>query len=186
MSRGSHILLLALVFWAGCADKEAPTERSARTELSAPESALTEELMLSLGQARNYHHKADVLESEGKIDQAVVAVASVLDIPFPEGASESEDVILDTRARLAKLKVRQGKLDEAMALVDEGIAISTRQSFFLANLHTVRGEIFEAKAALETDQEKLREAKREAIEAFDASIQINKALLKTLRSGDQQ
>lgn len=140
--------------------------------------------MLSLGQAQNYHRKGDVLVSEGKIDEAANEVAKVLEIPFPKDAPESEDVILDTRARLAKLRVRQGKLDKAMKLVDEGIAMSTRESFFVANLHTVRGEIFQARAeaadAIEENSEEARQAKRAAIEAFDASIQINNALLDKL------
>jgi hypothetical protein len=178
-------LLIALVFVPSCKE-EAPAKQQGGsvTELAEPENALTEALMVGLGQARNYHHKADLLVSEGKIDEAAEAVAKVLEIPFPADASESEDVILDTRARLAKLRVMQDRLDEAMILVDKGISLSTRGSFFLANLHTVRGEIFEARAkAAEPNSEEADAAKIDAIKSFDASIQINNALLEKLGSG---
>lgn len=179
------LFIVSLALWlATCTEDTEQPRGGAVTELAEPENALSEALMVSLGQARNYHHKADLLVSEGKINEAAETVARVLEIPFPADASESEDVIFDTRARLAKLRVKQDKLGEAMVLVDEGISASTRESFFLANLYTVRGEIFEAMAAAaEPNSEEASQARRDAIEAFDASIQINKALLEKLGSG---
>ena len=171
---------------SACGQEQSPANGQAGslTELAEPENALSEALMLSLGQARNYHHKADLLVSVGKLDEAADAVAKVLEIAFPAKAPESEDVLSDTRARLAKLRVMQDRLDEAMTLVDEGISASSRESFFLANLYTVRGEIFEAKARVaEPNSQEAREAKLDAIKAFDASIQINKPLLEKLSSG---
>lgn len=180
--------LAILMMVAGCAN-EAPSgegQRGALTALSEPENALSEELMLSLGQAKNFHHKADVLMSDGKLDEAAIEIAKILQIPFPSGAPESEDALLDTRARLAKLRVAQGTLDEAMTLVDEGIASASRESFFLANLHTVRGEIFEATAnAAEAGSDESKRAKLEAIAAFDASIQINNTLIQKIQMGSQ-
>jgi tetratricopeptide (TPR) repeat protein len=174
---------------ASCGKESTPTssEGAVRTELAEPEDALSEALMLSLSQARNYHHKADLLFREGKIDEAAQAVEKVLSIAFPGDAPESEDVILDTHARLAKLRILQARLDDALSLVDKGIASSTRDSFFLANLYTVRGEVFEAKAmAAEPNSEEARQATIEAIAAFDASIQINNGLLEKLGAGQSQ
>jgi predicted negative regulator of RcsB-dependent stress response len=106
-----------------------------------------------------------------------------MEIPFPKDAPESEDALLDTRARLAQMRAAQGRLDEAMKLVDDGIASSSRKSFFLANVHTVRGEIFEAKAdAAEVGSDAANRAKMQALKAFDASIQINDTLLKQLKT----
>ena len=87
----------------------------------------------------------------------------------------------------AALLVAQGKLDEAMKTVDDGIASATRESFFLANLHTVRGEVFEAQAAIADDgtaagKAQAATAKRAAIGAYDRSIAINEALQKRLAS----
>ncbi len=177
------IVMLALLLAATCASEtdSAVSQRGALTVLVEPETALSKELMLSLGQAKNYHHKADVLLSDGKLDEAADEVAKIMHVPFPEDAPESEDALLDTRARLAKMRMSQGKLAEAMILVDEGISEASRPSFFLANLHTVRGELFEAQAgAALPGSEASRHAKIEAIAAFDTSIQINAALLDSI------
>ncbi len=155
---------------------------------SLPE--LGEPLMIALAQAKNFHHKADVYLHEGQFDSAVTAVRQILSIPFPDGASEAEDVRLDARARLAKLLVVQGKTDEAMELVDAGIAAANRRSFFLANLYTVKGEVYEAMATMldERDTEEAKKAAQEArvqaIKALDESIQINSELQKSLMGED--
>jgi tetratricopeptide (TPR) repeat protein len=147
---------------------------------------LGEPLMIALAQAKNFHHKADVYLREGQLDDAIDAVAEILAVPFPQGAPEAEDVMLDARARLAKLLSAQGKAEEAMKVVDQGIAGAGRRSFFLANLYTVKGEVFEAMAIMLDDQEtekataQARAARRQAIEAFDQSIAINTALQRAL------
>ena len=64
------------------------------------------------------------------------------------------ETTLAPRTLLAKLLAQQGKLDEAMTVVTEGIASASRESFFVANLYTVKGEIHEARAAAETDKDR--------------------------------
>jgi hypothetical protein len=184
-TRGLFALLLALAALVGCAQDD--SRPRSETRLVEPENALSEELMLTLSQAKNFHHKADVLLDDGKVDDAAREIERVFTLPFPEGAPEAEDVLLDSYARLAKLRLGQDRLDEADALVDKGMSMKTRDSFFLANLYTVRGEIFEARAhAAEGDVEAQNEAKRSAIEAFDHSIRINQGLLEALREGDRE
>lgn len=158
-------------------------------DLATPDGpAIDEPLMIALAQAKNFHHKADVYSSEGKFEQAIDSVQQILGIPFPVGVAEAEDVALDARARLAKLLVTIGKLDEAMATVDQGITTARRQSFFLANLYTARGEVYEAMAnrldddAADEARAQAAQARRSAIEAFDQSIAINRALQRALTS----
>ncbi len=165
-----------------CAPRSDDVDRTS-TRLTEPEDAVSEDLMIALGQAKNYHHKAKVYMSDGNLNEAVASVRQILAIQFPAGAPEAEDVRLDARALLAKLLVGQGKVDEAMRVVDEGIAAATRDSFFLANLHTVRGEVLEAQAALADDgtadgKARAAEAKKAAIAAYDKSISINEQLQK--------
>lgn len=169
-------LALAL---AACAPAGGEDGERSVTELPAPGAALGEALMLPLAQARNHHHKADVLLREADLEGAIAALKAILDLPFPPGAPEGEDVALDARARLAKLLVTAGRLDEALALVDRGIAAATRSSFFLANLYTARGEVLEARAvSLEgSAPSAARLARREALAAFDRSIEINRRLM---------
>lgn len=178
-------MVLAVAIATGCKSESKSDEanRGALTTLTEPANALSEELMLSLGQAKNFHHKADVFISDGKLEEAANEVAKIMKISFPKDAPESEDALLDTRARLAQMRAAQGRLDEAMKLVDDGIASASRQSFFLANVHTVRGEIFEAKAeAAEVGSDAANRAKMQALKAFDASIQINDTLIKQLKT----
>jgi tetratricopeptide (TPR) repeat protein len=155
------------------------------TRLPEPDDAVSEDLMIALAQAKNFHHKAKVYMSDGNFAEATASVRQILAIQFPAGAPEAEDVRLDARALLAKLLVGQHQLDEAMRTVDEGIASASRDSFFLANLYTVRGEVLEAQAdaadATTADgKTRAAEARRAAIVAYDKSISINKALQQRL------
>jgi tetratricopeptide (TPR) repeat protein len=163
------------------ADRGPSPERSV-TEIGEPEDALGEPLMIALSQAKNFHHRADVYSKDGKLDQAADSLRRILDIPFPEGSPEGEDVRHDARARLAKLLLGRGLLDEAMATVEEGLASATRESFFVANLWRMRGQVFEVRGDLheETDPRASAEARREAIRSYDRSIAINEELLSRL------
>jgi len=179
------LLLAAAMFLAGRAS--APGERVIQhvTSVTDASDVIDEALMTSLVQAKNFHRKAKVYMSDGKIDDAIAAVRQILSLGFPKGAPEADDVRLDARALLAKLLVTQGKLDEAMRTVDEGLASSQRESFFVANLYTVRGEIREARAANydtegEPSKAKAADERRGAIEDYDKSIQINEKLQKQL------
>jgi tetratricopeptide (TPR) repeat protein len=182
LSRGSLALAVAGMLVA-CSVEDAAPERV--TQLPGPEHALSEELMIALGQAKNYHHKADVYLSDGKPELAERALLRLLEVPFPEGSPEAEDVRLDARARLATLRLGRGALDEALDAVQEGLERAERESFFLANLHTVQGEIFEARAeALDAadppDRDGARRARSLAIEAYARSIAINERLQERL------
>ena len=111
----------------------------------------------------------------------VASVREILSLEFPAGAPEAEDVRNDARALLGKLLVGQGDLDEAMHVVQEGIASSQRKSFFVANLYTVEGEIHEARAnKLPAGDPHVVDEKHAAIEAFDRSSQIDIELQKQL------
>ena len=170
------ILLVTLVTACSCNshDEPPPTTRTAE-----PSDAIDTNLMIALSKAKNFHHKAKVYMSDGNVADAIASVREILSLQFPAGAPEGEDVRNDARALLAKLLLGQGKLDEAMTVVTEGIAQSQRKSFFVANLYTVKGEIHEARAAtLPADQQK--DEKHKAIEAYDTSNQIDTELQKQL------
>ncbi len=150
---------------------------------------ISEELMLALAQAKNYHHKANVLIADGKPAEAIGNVRQILALRFPANAPEADDVRHDARALLAKLLASQGQLDEAMAVIDEGLASATRDSFFVANMYTVQGELHQARAELlakdPTRKTEADRARRAAIIAFDRSIQINTVLQQQLEGRPQ-
>jgi predicted negative regulator of RcsB-dependent stress response len=175
-------LLAFVIAIAACGSGDAPKNV---TGLPDPGDAIDQDLMLSLAQAKNFHHKAEVYIADGNVPAAIASVRAILSLRFPPNAREAEDVRNDARARLAKLLVGQGQLDEAMRTVEEGLAQSQRQeSFFVANLYTVKGEIHEQRAKdLDADaanKAKATDERHAALEAFSKSIEIDKALQKKL------
>jgi tetratricopeptide (TPR) repeat protein len=188
---------IATVTCVACSTESQPSPGVSVTKVPDPGDVIGEELMIALAQAKNFHHKAKVYMSDGNLADATASVRQILSLRFPAGAPEAEDVRLDARARLAKLLVSQGQLEEAMRTASEGLAQASRESFFVANLHTVQGEVHEARAAqLEAAIEKTADdeqrkqlakevaaEKRAAIAAYDRSIKINEALQKRLMEG---
>jgi tetratricopeptide (TPR) repeat protein len=146
-------------------------------------AALDEQLMSLLAAARGYHHQADLHLSQKEPQQAIAALRALLALPLAAKWAEAEEVRLDAAARLAKLLLAQGALDEALELADAQLVPPARQSFYLANLHAVRGEVLEARSKrldASGEQTQARDVARRAIEAFERSIAINKRLQRAL------
>jgi hypothetical protein len=170
-------------------ERERERERVPATRVADPGDAIDQELdqalMVALGQAKNFHHKPKVYMADDNLGAAIAAVRQILSLPFPRGAAEADDVRNDARALLAKLQISQGQIEEAAHTIDEGLAQSQRESFFVANLYTVQGEIHEARAAAfaatgEPGRASANEERRAAIGSYDHSIQINERLQKKL------
>jgi tetratricopeptide (TPR) repeat protein len=163
----------------------------ARPGARGAEVRIDQQLMVALAQAKNFHHRAKVYMSDGNLPAAIESVRSILSLRFPAGAAETEDVRADARALLAKLMIGRGELAEAARIVEEGLADARRESFFVANLYTVKGEIFEAQAAAavapgEAGAAAAASHRREAITAFSRAIEINSAIQKRLYEGGAQ
>jgi len=175
------VSLAALAVVAACSpEHDAPVTRPAE-----PSDVIDRDLMIALGQAKNLHRKARIYMTDGNLPAATAAIRQVLSLQFPKGAAEAEDVRNDARALLAKLLVSQGQIDEATRTVDEGLAQSGRESFFVANLYTVQGEIHEARAAAfdaagDPGKASAGDERHAAIESYDKSIHINERLQKKL------
>jgi tetratricopeptide (TPR) repeat protein len=176
----------ALALAAGCSsEREREPGGSPSTRVPDSSDAIDQNLMIALGQAKNFHHKAKVYMTDGNLVAATAAVRQILSLRFPAGAPEADDVRNDARAMLAKLLVSQGQIEEAARTIDEGLAQSQRESFFVANLYTVQGEIHEARAATadttgDPGKAAAVEQRHAAIESYDRSIQINERLQKKL------
>jgi tetratricopeptide (TPR) repeat protein len=178
------LLLFAVTTITACScsgDHDKAPDSPPTVKTADPTDVIGQDLMIALSKAKNYHHKARVYMSDGKIAEAIASLREILSLKFPAGAPEAEDVRNDARALLAKLLVSQNQIDEAMRVVQEGIAQSQRESFFVANLYTVKGEIHEARAALldpndATQKAKIVDEKHAAIDAYDKSNSINTVL----------
>jgi hypothetical protein len=168
----------------GCSG-ERDASRPPATRVADPTDVIDQELMIALAQAKNFHHKSKVYMTDGNLTAATASVRQILSLHFPKAAPEADDVRNDARALLAKLLMSQGQLEEAMRTIDEGLAPSQRESFFVANLYTVQGEIHEARAAGfdaagEAGKASGKDERRAAITSYDMSIQINERLQKQL------
>ena len=176
------LLVVMIVTACSCSQQErepAPSITQSATRTAEPSDVIDQKLMVALSQAKNFHHKAKVYMSDGKLDDAIASVREILSLQFPADAPEAEDVRDDARALLAKLLVGKGELDEAMRVVTEGLAASPRESFFVANLYTVQGEIHEARAA-QLQGAQAADEKRAAIASYDKSIEIDARIQKKL------
>jgi hypothetical protein len=180
-----YLLLLVIAIAAchgcvGCSNDQ--RDGKPTTRVTDPTDVIDHELMVALLQAKNFHHKAKVYMADGNITAAIASVREILSLRFPANAPEADDVRADARALLGKLLVGQNQLDDAMRIVEEGIAHASRDSFFVANLYTVKGEIHQARAEQldaagdATSKAKAVDEKHAAIAAWDRSIAINKKL----------
>jgi tetratricopeptide (TPR) repeat protein len=175
-------LAVVLLAVRGCsAERDSAGGERRVTQIAEPDDVLGEELMLYLAQAKNLHHIADVYLGDGKVAEAIDSVRKILAIPVPKDAPEAEDVRADARAKLAKLLLLRGSPDEAMRTIDEGLAEVHRESFFVSNLHSVKGEILQAMAEpLDAASPEAHTLKRQAIEAYQRSLEMQEALQKRL------
>ncbi len=177
-------LLLVVTILTACSTGDR-TEPKPTVRTAEPTEVIGQDLMIALSKAKNFHHKARVYMSDGKLVEATASVREILSLQFPPNAPEAEDVRNDARALLAKLLVGQGQIEEAMTVVTEGLAQSQRESFFVANLYTTKGEVHEARAtALDAtdpaNKSRIEAEHHAAIEAYDRSNTINAALQKQL------
>lgn len=177
------VLALVMIGSGACSTEREPAP--AVTRVADPSEVIDQSLMVALAQAKNFHHKAKVYMADGNLAQATASVREILSLAFPKGAPEADDVQNDARALLAKLLVSQNQLDEAAKTIEDGLAHSPRESFFVANLYTVQGEIHEARAAGfdaagEAGKASGIDERRAAIASYDRSIQINARLQQKL------
>jgi tetratricopeptide (TPR) repeat protein len=185
------VLLATAGALGGCdgGDADRSVTRVAEAADVSGDTRIDQQLMVALAQAKNFHRRAKVYMSDGNVPQAIESVRAILSLRFPAGAAETEDVRADARALLAKLMIGRGELEEAARVVDEGLAAASRESFFVANLYTVKGEIHEARAAAAVAAGEDGQAamhRREAIRAFSRSIEINSAIQRRLYEGAAQ
>jgi hypothetical protein len=177
-TRSCGLIAVALLVAACAAEREAtcPCPEAGR-------AALPEELMLTLSSARSLHHQADLLLQSGEVERAISVVRAILALKLESRWPEAEEVRLDATARLGKLLLGKGDEKSALEVVERELATGARESFYLSNLHSVRGEILEARAKrldAAGEKEPGRQSAREAIGAFERSIQINKRLQQQL------
>ena len=160
------VFVFVFVF-AGCAEQQ-----GAR--------APSQQLLSAIGTAQALQHESDEREAQEDLPGAIEAARRVLDVPFPVGAAEREDVRLDAFGRIAELELARHDLDAATARATSGLSEATRDSYFRARLHVVLGRIHQERAARLRDGGDADGARNEseaAIGELEQSIAINRIVL---------
>lgn len=144
-----------------------------------------EAMLLMLSEARALQRRADLHLLDGDVTAAISDVREVLAIRFPATSPEGEDALLDAHGRLARLLLAQGGDEaehKALAQIEAGRKLATRDSFFRAHLESVAAEIYEARAKRQSDPSAAKEARKEAMRALERAIAIDRHLQRILLS----
>lgn len=137
-------------------------------------------LVAFLGKARAAHHSADLLEDRKDLEGAVRVLEGLLTPPTTPERPEAQEVVADTRARLADLKSGLGRFEEAARDVDSGMALVKGTTYYRGHLLEMRGLVHERHAKHFRTQGDLAAAKRAedaALEAFEESMRVQEQVI---------
>ena len=179
-------MLALLAACARNASREAPAGNCPCEEPSA--RPVDTKLMAWLSKARTLHHMADLGEEQNAIDRAIAPLEQLVEGPTPPAPSpEVDEVLADTYARLAELRVRRSELDRAQIDVEKGLDRAPGNTYFRGHLLEVRGLVFErisaslAKAGKGAEAE---EARQKAVRASAEAVRIqDEVIAGTLDKG---
>jgi hypothetical protein len=132
--------------------------------------AVDVEVMAFLSEARALHHDANVREQMDDAKGAIAALDRLAHARRPHEGTlvpEVEEVLADTHARIAELRLRAGDLDGASKDIKAGMAHAPEATYFRGHLLEVDGIIEEARAATLADAGKKDDAQRARARALD-------------------
>lgn len=164
------VFALVLASIAGCSSQQGTDSRPLASQA----------LLSAIGTAQALQHESDVHEARGEVALAIESARRVLDVPFPSGAAEREDVRLDAFGRIAELELSRSDTGAAETQANLGLSESTRDSYFRARLHVVLGRVHEVRAEhlRETgDEAGARTESEAALDELEQSIAINRVVL---------
>lgn len=178
---GLFVGLLCVMPWA-CAKRGKIGPDGNRTTTSAAPSAVVDESLLAyLSSARSLHHEADLYEDKGDVKGAIGALERLLAIVPGKPGPEVDEVLADTRARLAELRAQLGDFDSALEDVAVGLKVAPQVSYFRGHLLEVKGLVLEKRAkalADKGDVEGSKKAKDEAMTAFEDAVAVQGEVIK--------
>jgi hypothetical protein len=123
-------------------------------------------VMAFLSAARALHHEADVKDQSGDLAGAIASLERLVAMPAPH-ANEVDEVLADTYARLAEMRITTRDWAGADRDVRKGLEHALEPTYFRGHLLEVSGLIEEARAAAFADAGKADEAARARTRAVD-------------------
>lgn len=133
-------------------------------------------LLAFLSKARSAHHLADQNEAKGDRTAALRALQDLTSGAKPPGtAPEVDEVLADTRARIADLLSQAGRFDQADGEVNEGLTHAKTPTYFRGHLFEVRGLVEERREKALRGTGRGQEADRaheRSLDAYEAAMKI--------------
>lgn len=141
------------------------------------------EVMAFLSEARALHHETNVHEDSGELKEAIASLDRLVHAKRPHEATkvpEVEEVLADTYARLADLRLRAGDVDGASREVREGMTHAPDTTYFRGHLLEVDGIVEEARGVNLADagkREEAQKARRHAIERLREAVEVQERVV---------
>jgi hypothetical protein len=176
---------LAVTMTLGSASCTKPTGNGT-TEVHENDAgpAVDVEVMAFLSEARALHHDANVREQTDDVNGAIAALDRLTHARRPHEGSlvpEVEEVLADTHARIAELRLRSGDLDGASKDIKAGMAHAPDPTYFRGHLLEVDGIIEEARAASLADAGKkddAQKARSRALELLHEAVLVQEKVIQ--------
>jgi hypothetical protein len=154
------------------------------------ESAVVDnELLAFLSLARAHHHEANLLEQNGDAAGAIAALQKIVDAPKPHPGQrlpEVEEVLADTYARMAELKLGNKDVAGALHDVETGLLHVTEPTYFRGHLLEVYGIVEEARTADLRDAGDTAEAdkaRQHALALLREAVDVQEAVIGRVLDG---
>jgi tetratricopeptide (TPR) repeat protein len=143
-------------------------------------------VMAFLSIARARHHKADMREKSGDVPGAIVELEPLVAMQAP-AAVEVDEVLADTHARLAELRLASNDLDGAKREVEAGLLRARSATYFRGHLLEVEGLVEEARAARLADAGHADEAagaRTRAMALLEEAVRVQQQVIEQALPGD--
>jgi hypothetical protein len=150
------------------------------------------ELLAFLSLARARHHEANLLEQSGDVTGAIAALQKIVDAPKPHPGQrlpEVEEVLADTYARMAELKLGNKDVAGAQHDVETGLLHVTEPTYFRGHLLEVYGIVEEARTADLRDAGNTAEADKartHALALLREAVDVQEAVIGRVLDGGKE
>jgi hypothetical protein len=160
--------------------------------VKSDESAVVDnELLAFLSLARARHHEANLLEQSGDFNGAIAALQKIVDAPKPHPGQrlpEVEEVLADTYARMAELKLGQNDVAGARHDVETGLLHVTDPTYFRGHLLEDYGIVEETRTATlrdAGDDAEAEKARLHALSLLREAVNVQESVIgRVLDAGD--
>jgi len=161
--------------------------------VKADEGAVVDnELLAFLSLARARHHEANLLEQNNDVPGAITALQKIVDAPKPHPGQrlpEVEEVLADTYARMAELKLGNKDVAGAQHDVETGLLHVTEPTYFRGHLLEVYGIVEEARTAELRDAGNTIEAdkaRQHALVLLREAVDVQEAVIGRVLDGGKE